>query len=109
MDGPRFGEDEASVFAAFGQWVVLHERNGRLLVDAVGEYSDIGDAMRALQAIGRHPTPIGGWKQNGDPLAYYPLDLSAWLDVAPDDESGLRPTVFRDVHRWAGWGAKKSG
>lgn len=117
MNGPRLTEAQASVFSAFGQWVVLNEREGRLLVDAVGEYPDIGDAMASLTAYGRNPTPIGGWKRNGEPLAYYPLDLDAWLAVAPDDVDAsdpvtpvlTRPSVFREIHRWAGWAAKQVG
>lgn len=115
MDGPRLNDEQASIFAAFGQWVVLNEREDRLLVDAVGEYTDIGDAMTALSAYGRNPTPIGGWKRDGEPLANYPLDLAAWLAVAPDEwdtanpESPVasRPTGWREVHRWSGWAAKK--
>lgn len=116
MDGPRLSEAQASVFATFGQWVVLNEHGGRLLVDAVGEYNDIGNAMSTLQAMGRSPQPIGGWKKDGDALAYYPLNVTAWLDVAPDDVDDtdpdnpvlVRPTSFRDAHRWAGWSAKKT-
>lgn len=97
------------------QRTVLNKREGRLLVDAVGEYNDIGDAMRALTAAGRNPTPIGGWKRNGEPLAYYPLNLTQWLAVAPDvwdmtdpdNPVPMRPTAFIEGHRWAGWGEKQ--
>lgn len=115
MDGPRLTEEQVSVFAAFGQWVVLNELGGRLLVDAIGEYNDIGDAMAALEALGRAPQPIGGWKQSGEPLAYYPLNVTAWLAIAPDELDmtdpenpvATRPAVWREVHRWAGWGEKQ--
>lgn len=115
MNGPRLTETQAGVFSAFGQWVVLNEREGRLLVDAVGEYPDIGDAMAALTAYGRNPTPIGGWKRNGEPLAYYPLNLTAWIAVAPDDVDAsdpealvfTRPSEFREIHRWAGLAPKQ--
>ena len=72
------------------------------------------DMIAALTAIGRHPQAIGGWKQNGDPLALYPLDEAAWLELAPDDLDmtdpenpvSVRPTAWREVHRWAGWAPK---
>ena len=114
MNGPRLIDEQASVFTRFGQWVVLNERDNRLLVDAVGEYADINDAMQALSASGRNPVPIGGWKKNGEPLAHYPLNLTAWLAVAPDEwdttdpenPTASRPTEWKEVHRWGGWEEK---
>lgn len=112
MDGPRLDDDQSSAFAKFGQWVVLNERNERLYVDAVGEHDDITDAMDALAAYGRNPTVIGGWAEDGSMLPDHPLDLNAYLDVAPDDvtfdadgnESGrTRPTTYVQTHGWAGW------
>ncbi len=116
MDGPRLSDEQAGLFAAFGEWVVLNEREGRLLVDAVGDYEDIAAAMTALAAIGRAPHTIGGWTQDGEQLASYPLDEAAWLLVAPDDWDysdpenpvASRPTAWQEIHRWAGWSAKQT-
>lgn len=102
--------EDASTFRAFGQWVLLHERAGRILFDGVCEPEVVAQVEGALTAMGKAPKIIGAWQQDGTPIAAYPLDTAEWLVVAPDtlDENltPTRPTTFREVHRWAGWGVK---
>lgn len=113
MVGPRMSEEAASAFSAYAQWVVLNERNGRLLVDAIGEQAAVSAAFSALNLMGRDPIVIGMWQEDGAKLDN--VNLEAWLDVAPDvlstDEEGeavtSRPTQWSDIHRWSGWGEKQ--
>lgn len=115
MLGPRFDEEQAQVFARIGQWVVLHERNGRMLVDAVGQRGMIQQALAMLNQAGRAPISLGAWHQDGTPVQGHPLNEAAWLEVAPDDfdmtdpENPIptRPTQWREIHRWQGWEPKQ--
>lgn len=114
MNGPRLTEEQAGGFAAFAQWVVLNERNGRLLVDGIGEQANVATVMSMLTQAGRDPRIIGAWHPDGTPVEDYPLNEAEWLAVAPDefDTSDpenpvpVRPTAFREIHGWAGWAAK---
>lgn len=115
MLGPRLTEEQASGFSAFAQWVVLNERNGRLLVDGIGEQANVESVMAMLTQAGRQPTIIGAWQQDGTPVEGYPLNEVEWLAVAPDDfdttdpenPTPVRPTAFRETHGWAGWAPKQ--
>lgn len=86
-----------------------------LLVDGIGEEANLVTALGALTAMGRDPIAIGAWHESGAPVDGFPLNEAAWLDVAPDDWDfsdpenpvPVRPTHFRDIHRWAGWGEKQ--
>jgi hypothetical protein len=58
---------------------------------------------------------IGAWFFDGSAVPGYALNEAEFLRVAPDDFDlavdgitpvPVRPTAFRDVHRWAGWGEK---
>ena len=100
--GPVLNEAESAFFQRFGQWVVLNERNGRLLVDGVGDESAIDSALAVLDAFGRAPRVIGGWRMDGSPLESHPLNETAYLDVGPEDA-----IAFEDRHRWAGWEPKQ--
>jgi len=116
MLGPTLTEGQASAFRAYAQWRVVNERNGRLLVDGIGEADNLLTALGALTQMGRDPIAIGAWEQNGTPVAGYALNEAAWLDVAPDDFDmtdpdspvPVRPTTWRDIHKWAGWGDKQA-
>ena len=111
MDGPLLTDEQASQFSAFAQWVVLNERNGRLLVDGIGKTEDVGGVIGILTQLGRAPVAIGAWHMDGTPVAEYPLIVAEWLDVAPDEIDNtdpenpvtVRPTAFRNIHRWGGW------
>ena len=115
MLGPLLTDEQASAFSAYAQWHVVNERNGRLLVDGIGEQEHLLTAVQALQAMGRDPIAIGAWHEDGTPVAGYPLNEATWLDVAPDDWDAsdpehpipVRPTAWRDIHRWAGWAEKQ--
>lgn len=115
MNGPRLTEEQASGFSAFAQWVVLHERNGRLLVDGIGEQANVEAVMSMLTQAGRQPTIIGAWNEDGTPVDGYALNEAEWLAVAPDEFDAIdpenpipvRPTAFRGIHGWAGWAAKQ--
>ena len=115
MLGPRLDESQADQFSAFAQWVVLNERDGRLLVDGIGEQTDITRAIGALTAMGRAPRIIGAWNQDGTRVEGIALDHDAWVEVAPDlvDRTDpenpvyYRPVAFEETHRWAGWGSKQ--
>lgn len=114
MNGPRLTDEQASSFSAFAQWVVLNERNGRLLVDGIGQAEDVAGVMAMLGQLGRAPVAIGAWHQDGAAVDGFALNESAWLDVAPDEIDNsdpdspvaVRPTAFREIHRWGGWAPK---
>jgi hypothetical protein len=109
MDGPEL--EDARAFRAFGQWVLLNERNGRLLFDAVCAEHAIEMVRTHLDRLGRAPVIIAAWRKDGSPVDTYPFSLEAWLDVAPNEIGGdgelIRPQAFREVYGWAGWGAKR--
>lgn len=85
----------------------LHDIERSWLVSKIG--SDSGGTIS-------DPVAIGAWEQDGTPVAGYALNEAAWLDVAPDDFDmadpenpiAVRPTAWRDIHRWAGWGDKQA-
>lgn len=114
MLGPRLDDSQADQFSAFAQWVVLNERDGRLLVDGIGEQADIGRAIGALTAMGRYPRVIGAWHEDGSRVEGFDIDHAAWIEVAPDlvdnaepeNPVYYRPGAFEEIHRWAGWGRK---
>lgn len=116
MLGPTLTDAQAGAFHAYAQWRVCNERNGRLLVDGIGEESNLAPVLAALQQMDRDPVAIGAWNEDGSPIPGYALNEAAWLDVAPDDIDStdpehpvpVRPTVWRDIHRWAGWGEKRN-
>ncbi len=111
MRGPRLTDAQASAFVGMAQWVVLHEREGRLLVDGIGSKADIDTVLAMLAQFGRDPRIIGAWYPDGAPVAAYPPSLEAWLEVAPDeldaDGTPRRPTAFTEIHAWAGWAPKQ--
>lgn len=111
MLGPRLTDAQASAFAGMAQWVVLHERAGRLLVDGIGSKADIDRVLAMLAGAGRQPKVIGAWYIDGAPVAAYPPSLEAWLEVAPDEHdpegNPRRPTAFTEIHAWAGWEPKQ--
>lgn len=115
MLGPTLTDQQARAFRAYAQWRVVNERNGRLLVDGIGEEANLVTALGALTAMGRDPIAIGAWHEDGTPVEGYTLNETAWLAVAPDDWDmtdpenpvPVRPTAWRDIHRWAGWAEKQ--
>lgn len=115
MLGPRLDDAQTDQFSAFAQWVVLNERDGRLLVDGIGDQSDIARVLGALTAMGRDPRVIGAWYEDGSRVEGIALDHDAWVEVAPDlvDRTDpenpvyYRPTEFSEIHRWAGWESKQ--
>lgn len=107
MLGPRLDDAQADQFSAFAQWVVLNERAGRILVDGLGEQTDITRAIGALTAMGRDPKIIGAWQPDGTRVDGIALDPAAWIEVAPDIAEDTRPTGCSEIHRWAGWEPKQ--
>lgn len=107
MLGPRLDDGQSDQFAAFAQWVVLNERDGRLLVDGIGAQADITRAISALIAMGRAPKIIGAWQPDGTSVEGFAVDHAAWIEVAPDIAEDTRPTGFSEIHRWAGWEPKQ--
>lgn len=113
--GPRLTKRQSLQFSQVAQWVVLNERNGRICVDALGSREALGAALNALDQLGRAPIVIGAWERDGTPAAGYPLVKRAWLAVAPDEfdltdpenQIAVRPTRWREVHRWQGWAPKQ--
>ena len=114
MNGPLLTDEQSSAFSAMAQWVVLNERNGRLLVDGIGEASAVAGVMALLGQLGRSPAVVGGWHQDGTPVAEYPLIVSEWCAAAPDiidatdpeNPVAVRPTAFSEIHQWGGWEPK---
>lgn len=111
MLGPRLTDDQAGAFAGMAQWTVLNERDGRLLVDGIGDKPNIDLVLAMLAQFGRDPRIIGAWYPDGARVAAYPFDLAAWLEVAPDEHdaegNAIRPVEFREIHDWAGWALKE--
>ena len=115
MNGPRLTDEQAGSFAAFAQWVVLNERNGRLLVDGIGKAEDVAGVMAMLGKLGREPRAIGAWNMDGTAVEGYPLIVAEWIEAAPDwidatdpeNPVAVRPTEFREIHQWGGWAAKE--
>lgn len=115
MLGPRLTEGQASAFAGMAQWVVLHEREGRLLVDGIGSKADIDTVLAMLAQFGRDPRIIGAWYIDGAPVAAYPFSLENFLEVAPDEFDytdpenpvPVRPARYVEIHSWAGWAPKQ--
>ena len=115
MIGPQLTESESEDFARLGEWTVLNERNGRLLVDAIGPQGTLNTVVDALNTTGRDPIVICAWNKCGTQLGNYELNEAAWLAVAPDviaghDEQGklilARPTEYAMLHEWSGWPRK---
>lgn len=109
MNGPRLTDEQAGTFARFAQWVVLNERNGRLLVDGIGRAEDVAGVMAMLGQLGRNPRAIGAWRDDGSQVAEYPLIVAEWCEAAPDvmvDELPVRPVAFTEIHSWGGWAPK---
>lgn len=109
MNGPRLNEEQSGKFSAFAQWLVLNERNGKLLVDGVGAQENVSNVIGILQQMGRAPKVIGAWNMDGALAEGYALDNAAWVEVAPDvivDEVAVRPTEFSEIHSWGGWAPK---
>lgn len=115
MLSPMLDDQQSAGFAAYAQWRVLNERNGRLLVDGIGEEASLPPVLAALTQMGRSPIAIGAWHEDGSPVDGYTLNEPAWLDVAPcdwdttnpDNPVPVYPTKWKDIHRWAGWGEKQ--
>lgn len=113
--GPELTPEVEEGFTDYAQWCVLHARNGRLLVDAIGEAADVGTVFMALNYLGRDPKVIGAWTADGELLEAYPFDLAAFLAVAPpdlvagDDDAIVEVplTEWREIHRWSGWAPKQ--
>lgn len=116
MNGPRLTDEQASAFSQMAQWVVLNERDDRLLVDGIGEASAVADVMALLTQLGRNPAVVGGWHMDGSPVEDYPLDVAAWCAVAPDiidatdpeNPVAVRPTAFSEIHQWGGLEPKQT-
>lgn len=114
MNGPRLTDEQAGQFSAFAQWVVLNERNGRLLVDGIGRTEDVAGVMTMLSQLGRNPRAVGAWEEDGKPVEDYPLIVAEWCEAAPDvidstdpeNAVAMRPTGFSELHCWAGWKPK---
>lgn len=115
MNGPRLTDEQASSFSAFAQWVVLNERNGRLLVDGIGQAEDVAGVLPLLQQLDRAPVAVGAWNMAGTPVEDHPLNTAEWLAVAPDEidnsdpenPTTTRPTSFSEIRRWSGWAPKQ--
>lgn len=115
MNGPLLTNEQSSAFSEYAEWRVINERNGRLLVDGIGEADKLLTALQALTQMGRAPVAIGAWYEDGTPVPGYALNEPAWLDVAPDEWDmtdpdnpvAVRPTHWRDIHGWSGWGEKQ--
>jgi hypothetical protein len=113
--GPALEEDVAAGFARFAQWIILSERDGRMLIDAIGEEQAIGAAFSALDYLGRDPIAIAGWREDGSLVETIPFREAEWLRMAPDsfvagdgeDFIPVRPSSWRDLHRWSGWPEKQ--
>ena len=115
MNGPLLTDEQAIQFSAFAQWIVLNERNGRLLVDGIGKAEDVAGVLAMLGQLGRNPRAVGAWDTNGQPVDGYPLIVAEWCAVAPDvvdttdpeNPVTTRPTAFLEIHQWGGWAPKE--
>jgi len=116
MNGPRLTDEQAGTFSQMAQWVVLNERNGRLLVDGIGEAIAVAGVMALLGQLGRDPRAVGAWHMDGMPVEDYPLIVAEWCATAPDvidatdpeNPVAVRPTAFQEIHQWGGWEPKQT-
>lgn len=89
------------------EWLVLNSRNGRDLVDMIGDRNDLQWVKQRLTAAGLDPKLIMAWRPDtGAQIKNVTLDLASYLDVAPDNPDGSRPTSYAQTHAWAGWAAQ---
>lgn len=95
------------------EWVVLNQRGGRVLIDIQGDSADLVWLRGRLQAASLDPITIAVFRQDtGRRLPSVPIDVAAFLAVAPDIVTGYdgqgapifaRPTSYAQVHTWLGW------
>lgn len=114
MVGPPLTDAQMERIQAIGVsgWHVINERRLRLLVSAIGESTAMQAVMRRLDQFNREPRIIGVWRRNGSAIGAYPFNLQRYLQVAPDDidpitQQPVRPTQWRETHRWQGWAPKQ--
>jgi len=96
-------------------WVTRNRRNGRLLIDTLGDSAGLQMVNTRLTEIGRDPLVIGVWRRNGAVVGGYALNLQRWLDVAQDRVDGtdpenpvlVRPTEWVEINSWQGWMPKQ--
>ena len=112
VDAPA--PEQASMFQLFGQWVLLNERDGRLLFDAICSLESVDSTFVTLTQMDKSPVIIGGWNRDGSQVSNYPLNIAEWIRVAPDVTDNtdsdnpviVRPVNFQETHGWSGWESK---
>lgn len=100
-------------------WVLLNTRNGRWFVDICGPVAKLQDLRDYLIAQGRDPKVIAIFEHASDGTEIIrdgtSFDWAEYLNVAPDVKtynaagvqvSSVRPAVYVETHRFAGWGPK---
>lgn len=94
------------------EWVILHRRLGRVLLDMIAEREDLQWLVGRLSAAGLDPKVIAAFRADtGRRIRQVPIDRVEYLRVAPDvvtvDAQGVvttsRPTDYVQTHTWPGW------
>jgi len=113
IDAPAPEQEE--LFELFGQWVLLNERNGRLLFDAICPLESVEATFATLTQMNKSPVIIGGWNRDGSQIPSHSINVAEWVRVAPDvtDNTNpdnpviVRPVDFQETHGWSGWDLKE--
>lgn len=80
------------------RWVVVNTRNGRALLDVMGERDDVQWVFNQLQAAGKDPIVIAAFRTDtGERIKAVPINRAAYLAVAPDVKDMTQP----QAHAWA--------
>ncbi len=76
-------------------WQVLNTRNGRILLDVIGQRDDLEWLIDQLTTAGKDPILIAAYR-DGKRVKGVPVNVAAWLDVAPDVKDMTQP----QAHAW---------
>lgn len=94
-------------------YVVLNTRLGRAFIDMIGPVQNLLAIEQKLIDAGRNPIRIAIFDADG--VMQGPPNKAAYMTVARNVAtfnadgtllSSLRPTMYIDIHRWAGWAEK---
>jgi len=105
-------EPQRAALAARVEWVVVNRRLGRVLLDVIGERANLQWVVDQLTTHGLDPIVCAAFRfDTGQRINSVPINLPAYLAVAPDVQDftnpqvpvWVRPTTYATRHKWLGW------